>query len=148
MEMLNSHPTFHFCKNFPIFPFFCSIITLQQDFYCTKTYVSCCSYFSRRSLLYSVFRLPLRSLSVRLMSLATPLNIVASPPGLLHSKSRMFHTDFFVQILTSVGIGMVHHQLYLRQRQFIKVFSFDTILRINSYPTLLPAIWSVTLKLQ
>ena len=65
------YPAFHFCNDFPVFSFFLWYNRFMAGYFSAQKpdvscdlqillaiiHVFCCSYFSRRSVLYSVFRL-------------------------------------------------------------------------------------------
>lgn len=88
-------------------------------------HVFCCSYFSRRSVLYSVFWLLFEKSCGEVDVFGC--NLVASKPlrqVFSIIKAERFIRTFSVQFLSPVGIDMVHHQLYVCLRQFIKASSF------------------------
>lgn len=88
-------------------------------------HVFCCSYFSRRSVLYSVFRLLFEKSCGEVDVFGC--NLVASKPlrqVFSIIKAERFIRTFSVQFPSTVGIDMVHHQLYVCLRQFIKASSF------------------------
>ena len=88
-------------------------------------HVFCCSYFSRRSVLYSVFRLLFEKFCGEVDVFG--YNLVTSKPlrqFFSIIEAERFIRTFSVQFLSTVGIDMVHHQPYVFLCQLIKTSPF------------------------
>ena len=88
-------------------------------------HVFCCSYFSRRSVLYSVFWLLFEKSCGEVDVFGC--NLVASKPlrqVFSIIKAERFIRTFSVQFLSPVGIDMVHHQSNILLCQLIETASF------------------------
>lgn len=112
-------------------------------------HVFCCSYFSRRSVLYSVFWLLFEKSCGEVDVFGC--NLVASKPlrqVFSIIKAERFIRTFSVQFLSPVGLIWFIISSTSACVSSSKLLPFGRILRINSCPTSISAFWYGALGLQ